>query len=84
MVKRYANERIAQKYRNAVMNVMTVLSETEIRNLNLCNCSIQIGFRVNNQPVRGVIRGNGSRSNGLRVRNRIIQSFSGCGTSTNE
>lgn len=44
MVKRYAKERIAQKYRNAVMNVITVLSDTEIRNLNLCICSIRLDF----------------------------------------
>ena len=46
IVNRYAKERMAQKYRKAVMNVITVLSDTEIRILNLCICSIQIGFRV--------------------------------------
>jgi hypothetical protein len=33
---------MAQKYRKAVMNVITVLSETEILDLNLLSCSIQI------------------------------------------
>jgi hypothetical protein len=43
MVNRYANDRIAQKYKNAVTKVSTVLSVGP----NVCIFSMEIGFSEN-------------------------------------
>ena len=44
MVNRYANDRMAQKYKNAVTNVSTVLSVGP----NVCIFSMEVGFSENN------------------------------------
>ena len=40
---------IAQKYKNAVMKVITILSECDMESILVSICSIRFGFRLNNQ-----------------------------------
>lgn len=45
---------MAQKYKNAVMKVITILSECDMESISVSICSIRFGFRLNNRLAAGV------------------------------
>ena len=48
---------MAQKYKNAVMMVITILSECDIESILVSICSIRFGFRLNNEVATGGLAG---------------------------
>jgi hypothetical protein len=48
---------IAQKYKNAVMKVITILSECVLVSILVSICSIRFGFRLNNGLSAGRLSG---------------------------
>ena len=57
MVNKYAADMMAQKYKRAVMMVITILSECDIESIFVSICSIRFGFRLNNGIAAGGLAG---------------------------
>ena len=64
MVNKYAADMIAQKYKKAVMKVITILSVSWIASILESICSIRFGFWLNNRIISG-----GLPELSVRVRN---------------